>query len=297
MNKNPYETLGIDKDASAADIKLAYRNLAKKHHPDLNPGNKNADEKFKELNAANDILSDPDKRAAFDRGEIDVSGQSQSQPQRPNYRDFADAPHNGRYNFNGGDFDLSDIEDLFGHMGRRTAGAGFTRPPAADAHYTLDIDFLEAARGAQKHITLPDGKTLDLAIPEGLEEGQQLRLKGQGLHPSGDAYVKVHIRPHPFFTRKSKDITIELPITLYECLLGSKIQVPTLKEPVEMAIPKGARSDLMLRLKGKGIKGGDQYVKLKVVMPKEIDADLETFIRKWSETHAYHPRKDMEGNS
>ena len=149
---------------------------------------------------------------------------------------------------------------------------------------------MEAVRGAKKRVTMPDGKTLDITIPEGIEEGQQLRLKGQ----VGDIYVEVHVRPHPYFTRKDNDLTIEVPITLQESVLGGKIKVPTAHGPVEMTVPKAARPDTMLRLKGKGIKGGDQYVKLKLAMPPEIDAELEQSIRKWSETHAYNPRKAME---
>jgi len=293
MAKNPYEILGVNKEASEADIKLAYRKLAKKHHPDLNPDNKNADEKFKELNAANDILSDPQKRAAFDRGEVDMTGQPQYQQRQQSYRDYAETPQGNRYNFNSDDFDLSDLEGLFGGLGRKTRGAGFNAPPA-DAHYSMDVSFLDAARGAKKHITMPDGKALDINVPEGIEEGQQLRLKGQGLQSSGDAYVKIHIQSHPFFTRKGKDITVELPVALQESILGNKIQVPTVNGPVEMAVPKGASSGTTLRLKSKGIKGGDQYVKIKIVMPKEVDAELEAAIRKWSETHAYNPRKEME---
>jgi len=296
MARDPYEILGVSKNATEAEIKAAYRNLAKKHHPDLNPTNKNADEKFKEVNAANDLLSDKEKRAAFDRSEIDMEGQPryQQQQQQRTYRDFADGPQGGRYHFNGGDFDLSDLEGLFSGLGGgRTGGAGFGRQ-SADVHYSIEVDFLEAARGAKKRVTMPDGKTLDIAIPEGIEEGQKLRLKGQGSQPSGDAYVEVHIRPHPFFTRKGKDITIEVPVALQESVLGGKIQVPTVHGPVEMNIPKGASSGMTLRLKSKGVKGGDQYVKLKIVMPKEIDADLEQAIRKWSETHTYNPRSAME---
>lgn len=294
MAKNPYEVLGVKKDASEADIKVAYRKLARKHHPDLNPSDKNAGEKFKEINTANALLSDKENRAAFDRGEINMEGHQQYQQkpqQQQTYRDFADGQQGERYQFNGGDF---NFEDLFGGLGGRTRGTGFGHPPPADIHYSIDVDFLEAVRGAKKRITMPDGKALDINIPDGIEEGQQLRLKGQGSNPSGDAYVEIHIRSHPFFTRKGKDITIELPISLPESVLGGKIQVPTIHGVVEMTIPKGTSSGATLRLKGKGIKAGDQYVKLKLIMPKEIDAELEEAIRKWSETHAYNPRIAME---
>ena len=168
------------------------------------------------------------------------------------------------------------------------------RRAAADSHYSLEVDFIEAARGAKKRITLPDGSSLDVTIPEGIEEGQKLRLKGKGSNPSGDAYVQVHIRPHAFFTRKGNDIRIELPIALHESVLGRKIQVPTIHGPVEMTLPKGASSGAVLRLKGKGIKSGDEYVMLKLVMPKEIDSELAEAIEKWSIAHEYDPRKAME---
>jgi len=293
MSKNPYEILGVDKNASDADIKLAYRKLAKKHHPDLNPGNKEADQKFRELNAANNLLSDKEKRAAFDRGDIDMVGQPrqyQQQQQQYRYRDFADGSRGRRYHTTTDDFDLSDLEGLFGGFGGR---AGFGQA-SLDVHYIIEVDFLEAARGAKKRITMPDGKILDITIPEGVDEGQQLRLKGQGKQPSGDAYVKVHIKPHPFYTRTGNDITLDLPIALHEIVLGEKIQVPTIHGPTLMTIPKGANPSAMLRLKGKGVKGGDQYIKLKLTMPKTIDSELEQMIQKWSETHAYNPRKYME---
>ena len=294
MAKNPYDILGVKKDASEDEIKLAYRKLAKKYHPDLNPGDKSAIDKFKELNTANELLSDAAKRAQFDRGEVDMEGQpqyrqQQQQQQQSTYRDYAGGAQGSRYNAGGGDFDWADLEGIFG-------GFGGARPQAPrDAHYTIEVDFLEAARGAKKRITMPDGKTLDITIPEGIEAGQQLRLKGKGADASGDAYVAVQIRPHAFFTRKGKDVSVEVPIALQESVLGGKIEVPTIHGAVEMSIPKGASTGQQLRLKGKGIKGGDQYVTLKLVMPKEIDGDLEEAIRSWAKTHAYNPRKHRAG--
>ena len=291
MAKNPYEILGVAKEATGADIKLAYRKLAKQYHPDLNPDKKNADEKFKELNAANDFLADDNKRAAFDRGEIDMDDQPIRQPQN-NYRDFAPGPGANRYQSASQDFDLSSFDELFSQFNSQSRGR-YANPPSPDTHYSIEIDFLEAAKGAKKRVTMPDGKTIDITIPEGIEDGQKLRLKGQGSQPSGDAFVEIHIRRHPLFTRKGRDITIEVPITLYEGILGGKIQVSTIDGVVDMTVPKHSITDTTLRLKGKGIKNGDQYVKLKLTMPKAIDADLEDAIQKWSETHQYYPRKAM----
>ncbi len=300
MAKNPYDILGVGKNADEKEIKAAFRKLARKHHPDLNPGNKEAAEKFKEINAANDVLMDKEKRAAFDRGEIDMEGQPQYQQRY--YRDFAEGPQGRRYHFSGGDFSPEDIEDVFGSFfGGGVGGrhAGFKRQ-AADAYYAIEIDFMESVLGGKKRVTMPDGKTLDINIPAGIEDGQKLRLKGQGGQGSarsapGDAYVEVHIRPHTLFTRKGHDIHIELPVGIHESALGGKVRVPTIHGPVETNVPKGASTGTMLRLKGKGIKGGDQYIKLKLIMPENIDKELEEFMRKWASAHSYNPRKHMEG--
>ena len=293
MAKDPYETLGVGKNASEADIKAAYRKLAKKFHPDLNPGNKEADAHFKEINAANDLLSDKEKRAAYDRGEIDASGQPQHQQQNF-YRDYAQGPQGARYyhfgNDGGGAGDIN-MEDLFGSF-FQNRGRGAQAGPQ-HSRYSAEIDFMEAALGGRKRVTMPDGRTLDIIIPEGIEDGQQLRLKGQG-DKGGDAYVEVYIRPHPQFTRKGQDIYIEMPVGFHESILGSKIEAPTIHGPVEITIPKGASSGASLRLKGKGIKKGDQYVKLKIVMPSHIDAELEEAIRQWAQKHHFNPRRQKE---
>jgi DnaJ-class molecular chaperone len=299
MAKNPYDILGVAKSADEAALKAAFRKLAKKHHPDLNPGNKEAEEKFKDINAANDLLMDKEKRAAFDRGEIDMEGQPQYQQRY--YRDFAEGPQGERYHFNEGQFSPEDIQDIFGSFfsggvgGRR---AGFKQQPT-DAYYAIEIDFMESVLGGKKRVTMPDGKVLDINIPAGIEDGQKLRLRGKGDQGSatsapGDAYVEVHIRPHPVFKRKGHDIHIEAPIGIHESALGAKIQVPTIHGPVETAIPKGASTGTTLRLKGKGIKSGDQYIKLKLVMPEKIDGELEEFMKKWSSKHSYNPRRHME---
>lgn len=296
MAKDPYDILGISKTADEKDIKAAYRRLAKQYHPDLNPDNKAAAEKFREISAANDLLNDKEKRAAYDRGEIDIDGhpQYQSPPhQQHYYRDFSDGPQGQRYHFNGGQFSEDDLENIFGTYFNRGAG----RRPPQDAHYKIDVDFLESALGGKKRVTMPDGKSLEITIPVGIEDGQKFRLKGQGeksANGSGDAYVEVHVRPHGFFTRQGNDIHVEIPIGIHESVLGGKIGVPTIHGNVEMSLPKGADTGMTLRLKGKGIKGGDQYVKLKLVMPEKIDSELEEFMRKWSAAHGYKPRRHME---
>lgn len=295
MSKDPYQILGVDRKASEAEIKAAYRKLAKKHHPDLNPDKTNT--QFADISKAYEILSDKKKRAAFDQNEIDLEGQPQQQQHY--YRDFAHGPQGARYyHSTESDFSAEDMEDLLGAFfarGKTSSASSFHRP-SLDIHYTLEIDFIEAAIGTQKRVVMPDNRTLDIKIPAGIEDGQQLRLKGQGRAlnpqtPPGDIYVKIHIRPHPLFTRKGQDIYIELPIGIHESVLGKKIRVPTIHGTIEMAIPKGADSNTTLRIKGKGIKGGDQYVTLKLVMPHSIDTELERTIQHWAEQHAYNPRK------
>lgn len=289
----PYEILGVSKDASEADIKSAYRSMAKKYHPDLNPDKKEADKKFKEVSAAYELLADKEKRAAFDRGEIDMEGQPR---QQQFYRDHAQGPQGNRYYYNssGSNPEDLDMESIFGSFFGGRSGASSRGRQSADSHYTIEVDFLDAARGSSKRVTMPDGRTLDITIPAGIEEGQQLRLKGQGAKTGGDAYVQVHIGRHPAFTRKGKDIYAETPIGFHESILGSKVQVPTIHGSVEVTIPKGASSGSTLRIKGKGIKDGDQYITLKIVMPASIDTKLEDMIRTWSKDHAYNPRSQKE---
>lgn len=297
-----YSTLGVARDASAEEIKRSYRKLAKKLHPDLNPGDKSVEQRFKEINQAYALLSDPEKRKRYDAGEIDASGQEQAP--RGFYRSYADAGMGGKYHSFGGEAAEDIFADLFGGLGRGRRGSGgrTIRQRGADVSYTVRIDFLEAANGARKRIQLADGKTVDVAVPPGTRDGQTLRLKGQGLPGlggagAGDAYVEVHIEPHRHFVRKDNDIQVEVPVTLPEAVLGATISVPTIEGKVSMKVPAGASSGTTLRLKGKGTldqasgERGDQYVKLKVVLPDEPDAELREFLEKWGKEHPYDPRK------
>lgn len=285
--RDPYEVLGVRREASTDEIKKAYRQLAKKLHPDLNPGNAKAAAQFKDVSAAYDLLSDPEKKARFDRGEIDASG-AETRP-RSSYRTYAESPGGAKY---GGGADPGDIfEDLFGRS--RGWGRSTIKTRGADVSYELTVDFLNAAVGAKRRLTLPDGRTLDVTIPAGADDGQQLRLKGQGTAglgggPPGDAYIEIHVQDHPLFKRQGADIHIGLPVTLTEAVRGAKITVPTIDGPVTMTVPKGSNTGTMLRLRGKGVpekKGGprgDQYVRLEVMLPEDADSALERFVEEWN---------------
>jgi DnaJ-class molecular chaperone len=294
---DPYETLGVKKDASQDAIQKAYRRLAKKLHPDLNPGNKQAEEQFKAVSAAYDLLSDPQKRARFDRGEIDASGAER--PRQTYYRDFADAPSNP-YASGAGFADFAGMDDILSEIFGRQA-RGDVRMRGADAHYRLMLDFLDAINGGKQQLTLPDGSVLDVTIPPGTNDGQILRLRGKGRPgigggPPGDALIEIEVRPHPLFTRKGDDIYVELPISLREAVLGGKVNVPTPSGAVTMTVPKWANTGTRLRLKGRGAPRadgtrGDGYVTLKVMLPERPDPELEKFIAQWRPATARNPRE------
>ncbi len=304
---DPYTTLGLTKTATDDEIRKAYRKLAKEHHPDLNPGNKEAEARFKDISAAYTLLSDAEKRRAFDAGEIDASGQAQPEPGRRFYRDYAGAGGGFRYERPedlGGFDDLGDIFTGF-MRGRRGAGEGSAgeaqfRMRGGDAHYALPVDFLEAANGAKKRVDMPDGKTLDIAIPAGVVDGQTLRLKGQGQPgfgggPPGDALITVTVRPHPVFSRDRNDIKSVLPITLNEALSGGSVHVATISGPVSLKIPKHSDTGRILRLRGKGMQGrvkGDHLVELRVKMPPHPDEELEKAVSGWESSHPYNPRTE-----
>jgi DnaJ-class molecular chaperone len=293
---DPYSVLGVAKTASDDDIRKAFRKLAKKHHPDLNPGDKAAEAKFKEISQANDILSDPEKRRRFDAGEIDATGQEM--PPRGFYRDQAGGMDGGKYERAGAHESFVDMggifSEMFGQRGGRGGGGFNFRGGDGEGFdmgglpvtYSLRVPFLVAARGGKQRVNLPDGKTLDIDVPEG--------------RPAGDAYVEIHVDPHPFFEPRDNDIHVELPVTLTEAVLGGRIRVPTVGGPVMLNVPAGSNTGTSLRLKGRGLldrksgQRGDQYVKLKVVLPDKPDPALKEFVEKWEAGRAYDPRKAME---
>jgi DnaJ-class molecular chaperone len=302
---SPYEVLGVKPDASADEIRQAYRKLAKQYHPDLNPGNDAAERRFKEVAAANELLSDADKRARFDRGEIDETGAER--PPQHYYRGFAEGAEGARYQPQDA-MHAEDLEDLFANFfhdaHRHGAGGPHGGARGIDHSYSLTISFLEAVNGAKKRITLPDGSNLDVTIPAGLQDGQILRLRGKGGAgrgdgPAGDALVAVQVAPHPFFRRVGRDIHIELPVTLAEAVLGAKITVPTVGGPVAMTVAPHADVGKVLRLRGRGVPAhgntpaGDALVALKLVVGPDQDAELETFLKDWAPKHPHDPRAAM----
>ncbi|MBU6458990.1 MAG: J domain-containing protein [Bradyrhizobium sp.] len=296
--KDPYEVLGVASSASAADIQKAYRKLAKKLHPDLNPGDKRAEEKFKEVAAAYDLLSDTEKRKRFDSGEIDATGAER--PQHQFYRDFAGADDGRPYTNSAGFSDFINEDDAFAELLRRSQEARANRR-GEDLRYQLAIDFVDSIAGTTKRITLPDGGTLDVKIPPGLVDGNVIRLKGKGEPGAGkggpgDALIEVEVLPDRRFTRDGDDISLELPVSLSEAVLGGRIRVPTPTGDVTMAIPKGSNTGTTLRLRGKGAPrrgggSGDELVKLKIVLPKSPDPELEAFVSNWDIGKNFNPRE------
>ena len=303
--KDPYSVLGVPRTASQDEIKKKYRKLAKKLHPDLNPGDKKVEAQFKEVAAAYDLLSDPEKRAKFDRGEIDATGAER--PESSFWRAYAESGGGAKYAGGGqagggqaGGFDASDLfSELFGELG---GGRGARmRRRGADTNFKMTVDFLDAVNGATRRITLPNGKSLDLRIPAGTTSGRTLRLAGQGMPganggPPGDAFIELEVAPHPFFERKGNDIHVELPVSLPEAVLGAKVAVPTVDGRVTVTVPKGSNSGDMLRLRGKGAPDpaggsrGDQYVRLRVMLPEKPDPELTEFIERWAPAHGYDVR-------
>lgn len=297
--KDPYQVLGVSLSATSAEIKKAYVTLAKKFHPDLNPGDKHAEENFKEISAANDLLSDPEKRKKLDAGEINAA--ENERPQQKYYRDYASESNNNPYQGHSAYSDFSDRNDLFEELIRKHARQAGPRQ-GHDLNYRLEIQFLDAVLGAKKQIKLPHGGPLEVTIPPGIEEGQTLRLKDKGApsnndRPTGDALFVISIAPHSYFMRQDKDIYIDLPISLKEAILGAEIKALTPTGSVLLKIPKHSTTGNILRLKGRGVQTpgteGDAFVKLQVMTPKEVEPALEAFLDNWQPQTSYDPRKDM----
>ena len=308
MSKDPYAALGLKKTATDAEIKKAYRKVARTSHPDLNPDDTSAEVRFKEASAAYDLLKDPEVRARFDRGEIDATGAEQ-QPGRKYYREYAQNPDNP-YQSGQQYEDSGDASDIFAEILRQRAQAG----QQSSAHsfnmrgqnrrYALEIPFMDAVLGGKTRITLPDGGMLDVIIPQGTADQQTIRLRGKGGPgfeggPAGDALVNLTVQPHTLFRREGNDILIILPITLDEAVLGGKVETPTIEGTVKLNIPKGASSGQILRMRGRGVKpvgksAGDQRVELRIIAPDKIDKKLEDFMESWRKTYAYDPRRGMK---
>ncbi len=299
---DPYEILGVAKTATQDEIKKSYRKLAKKFHPDLNPGNKEAEKKFKAVNHAFDQIGTPEAKAKFDRGETDEQQQQQyeefmrNQGKRQSY--YNTQRDGGRYSYSFGD-DIGGadfFENLFGSA--RQGGRGMDYP-GEDVNYKMDVEFREAALGGEKQITLPSGKTLQVKIPAGIESGKRLRFKGLGeagigKGPSGDAYIEINVKPLSGFTRSGKDIEVEVPISFIEAITGGEIKVPTLEGEILMKVPAGVSTGSKLRIKGKGAGSGEErgneIVVLKVVTPKEVDPALKAAVENLKTQFDYNPR-------
>jgi DnaJ-class molecular chaperone len=302
--KDPYETLGVNRSATDKEIKDAFKKLARKYHPDLHPGDKEAEVKFKDISAANDLLKDNEARRRFDAGEIDASGAER--PQERFYRDYADRPGYSSHAAQDGFANNEELEEFLARAfaGRGSRSQGSFRARGQDVSYVLPVGFLEATNGATRTITLPEGKTLQVTIPEGAEDRQMLRLKEQGMPgfgggPAGDAYVELHVEPHPFFNRKDDNIHVEVPVTLKEAALGGRIDVPTVGGPVVVTVPKGSNTGTTLRLRERGVRNrksgqrGHQLITLKVVLPAAEEPELAAFLETWQPKGQQDPRKEM----
>lgn len=302
--RDPYSVLGVSKDANQKDIKAAYRKLAKKLHPDTNQGNDKIAEKFKEVSASYNIIGDEKQRARFDRGEIGADGQEKAPPGFGGGRRQSQGQGQGGSDFFGGG--AEDIfSEIFGNFKRGSGGGSRSGPAPSkgrDKTFAIDVTFTEAALGGKRRLTLgAGGRTLDVKIPAGITDGKQIRLKGQGDSgvaggPKGDILINVRVKTHEIFVRDGDNISIELPISLPEAVLGAKVSVPTIDGTVNLTIPAGSNTGSTLRLKGKGIPKkdgetrGDQFVKLKVVLPEDQDEKLQDWVSKWSEDYQYDAR-------
>jgi len=315
LARDPYQELGVSRGATADEIRKAFRKLAKEHHPDTNPGNKAAEERFKKVSAAFDIVGDVEKRKKFDRGEIDADGRETASGfgggpwgSGPGPGGFGGQPGGRGGGFRTETFEGVDLGDILGEMfggarqgraGGVGGGFGGFSQRGADTRARLEIDLVDAIRGGKQRIAFSDGRTIDVTIPKGAQDGQTLRLKGQGApgrSGPGDAFIEIAIQPHPLFRREDGGLVMDLPISFYDAVLGGKVEAPTPDGPVNISVPKGANTGTRLRLKGKGLadaKGhrGDLFVRLEVVLPEGPDPALETFAQDQKAKRPYAPKR------
>ena len=306
MAQDPYQELGVQRSASADEVRKAFRKLAKEFHPDKNPGNAKAEERFKRVTAAFDVLGDEEKRKKFDRGQIDADGrETMGAGFNPFSRGNQGGGPGGGMEFEG--VDLDDIlGDVFGRGGGRARGFGAGGPFNAqprrgqDVRARLDIDLEEAVRGGKKRISFSDGRAIDVNIPAGAAEGQVLRLKGQGAPGRagpGDALIELAIKPHPVYRREGEALVMDLPVSAPDAILGARVEAPTPDGPVTLTIPKHSNSGQTLRLKGRGLpdgrtgRRGDLLARIMVTLPDPPDPELEAFARTWAEKRPYKPRR------
>jgi DnaJ-class molecular chaperone len=287
--RDPYLVLGIKRNAAAADIKRAYKALVRDNHPDRDPGNGRLEEKFKEIGAAYALLSDVRKRALFDRGDIDAAGNARgaAKPRGPE-------PRTSRFR--------SKMHDFVKRRGADAGEDASLRVRGADVSYGLSIDFMEAVQGTTKRVSMANGHRLDVQVPDGTQDGQVLRLRGQGMAgiggaASGDALVEITVKPHPFLRREGFDVHCELVVSVPEAVLGGKIRTETIDGPVAVTVPPGSNNGTVLRLRGKGFTAatggrGDQLIVLRIVLPDSSDKAFADFVRKWGPGAKYDPRID-----
>jgi DnaJ-class molecular chaperone len=304
LAQDPYQELGVSRSASADEVRRAFRKLAKELHPDKNPGDKKAEERFKRVSAAFDIVGDEEKRKKFDRGEIDTDG-------REVHRGFSGGFQGGEQPFQNGfqsaHFEGVDLNDILGEVFGRQGGFGAQRGGfggferrGSDVRARLEIDLEDAIKGGKKRISFSDGRVIDVNIPKGAADGQVLRLKGQGAPGRagpGDALIELTVRPHAMFRREGDDLVMDLPVSVPDAVLGGKIEAPTPEGPVSLTIPKHSNSGAVLRLKGRGLpdpktgKRGDLLARLMVTLPEKPDTELERFAEDWAKARPYKPRR------
>jgi DnaJ-class molecular chaperone len=316
LARDPYQELGVSRTASADEIRKAFRKLAKENHPDTNPGDKPAEERFKRVSAAFDIVGDPEKRKKFDAGEIDGDGRQAyggfsggqgpwgARPGGPG----SEGAGRGGGTYRGESFEGVDLGDILGEMfggggGGRGAGRGGGFGPfsqrGSDVRARLEIDLEDSIKGGKKRIAFSDGRTIDVTIPKGAQEGQTLRLKGQGAPGRagpGDAFIELVIGPHPIYRREGEVLVMDVPVTAYDAVLGGKVEAPTPDGPVTLTVPRGSNTGAKLRLKGRGLvdgqgRRGDLFARLVVTLPEKPDPELEAFAEEWRKKRPYTPRR------